>query len=110
MYTRNPTAVPVSESRPAIRPWLMLRETRYTMFGPGVSTMPNAVNAMPAAAVAEITTPTPWPVGPFPVHSHLRTTGLPRFVWRSSRAGAGGQAGAIRRLKWRRIFGASTIR
>jgi hypothetical protein len=34
----------------------MLRETRYIMFGPGVSTIPNAVNAMPNAAAIEIVT------------------------------------------------------
>ncbi|GAA3230948.1 hypothetical protein GCM10010532_066210 [Dactylosporangium siamense] len=35
---------------PARRPWEMLRETRYIMFGPGVSTIPNATSATPAAA------------------------------------------------------------
>ncbi|GAA1503885.1 hypothetical protein GCM10009827_016340 [Dactylosporangium maewongense] len=35
---------------PARRPWEMLRETRYIMLGPGVSTIPNATSATPAAA------------------------------------------------------------
>jgi hypothetical protein len=34
----------------------MLRDTRYIMFGPGVSTIPNAVTAMPSAAAIEIVT------------------------------------------------------
>jgi hypothetical protein len=54
MYTMKPTPVPISEIRPAVRPWLMLRDTRYIMFGPGVSTIPNAVTAMPSAAPVEI--------------------------------------------------------
>src|SRR5215471_18003339 len=55
MYTTKPIPVPANEISPAVRPWLMLRDTRYIMFGPGVSTIPNAVIAIPTAAAAEIT-------------------------------------------------------
>lgn len=34
----------------------MLRDTRYIMLGPGVSTIPNAVTAIPSAAAIEIAT------------------------------------------------------
>jgi hypothetical protein len=63
MYTTKPTAVPLNEISPAARPWLMLRDTRYNMFGPGVSTMPNAVSTMPAVAAIEISTPETLPAG-----------------------------------------------
>lgn len=56
MYTRKPAAVPASETSPAMRPWLTLRDTRYTMFGPGVSAIPSSTRAIPPAAVDEIIT------------------------------------------------------
>jgi len=34
----------------------MLRDTRYIMFGPGVSTIPSAVTVIPTAAAVEIST------------------------------------------------------
>src|SRR5262249_23083958 len=37
----KPSPTPPSEMRPARRPWLMLRDTTYIMFGPGVSTIPS---------------------------------------------------------------------
>jgi predicted nucleic acid-binding protein len=54
----------------------MLRETKYIMFGPGVSTIPNAVNAIPSAAAIEIVTCQPWQIRGRPRHSHVRRTGL----------------------------------
>jgi predicted nucleic acid-binding protein len=54
----------------------MLRETKYIMFGPGVSTIPNAVTAIPSAAAIEIVTYQPWQTPGGPRHSHVRRTGL----------------------------------
>src|SRR6185295_12511576 len=38
MWNTNPVVVPASETIPAARPWHSVRETRYSRFGPGVST------------------------------------------------------------------------
>jgi glyoxylase-like metal-dependent hydrolase (beta-lactamase superfamily II) len=43
-------------SRKEYEHWLMLRDTRYIMFGPGVSTIPSAVPVIPTAAAIEIST------------------------------------------------------
>ena len=63
MYTTKPIPVPANEISPAIRPWLMLRDTRYIMFGPGVSTIPSAVTVIPTAAAIEISTSPPSQTG-----------------------------------------------
>ena len=38
----KPSTTPASDSRPARGPCVRLRETQYTMFGPGVSTRASA--------------------------------------------------------------------
>ncbi len=38
MCTTKPVVVPASDTSPATRPWHSVRETRYSRFGPGVST------------------------------------------------------------------------
>ncbi|GEM42664.1 hypothetical protein NN4_71830 [Nocardia ninae NBRC 108245] len=54
-YTPNPAATPPSDTNPARRPCDTVRETRYIMFGPGVSTNPNATTATPNTAAISIT-------------------------------------------------------
>jgi hypothetical protein len=75
MYTTKPIPFPANEFSTAIRPWLMLRDTRYIMFGPGVSTIPSAVTVMPAAAAVEIST--------FPA-SQTGATSSRQAVWAES--------------------------
>jgi hypothetical protein len=53
-WTRKPAATPDSETIAARRPWVMLREIRYIMFGPGVSTIASATDVTPRAALAPI--------------------------------------------------------
>src|SRR5215475_358681 len=54
---RNPIATPPRDTSPARRPCVMLRDTRYIMFGPGVRTMPSDRAATPSSEAIEITTP-----------------------------------------------------
>ena len=51
-YTANPAATPASEMTPARRPCVMLRDTRYIVFGPGVSTSASATANTPRTADA----------------------------------------------------------
>src|SRR5471032_2783634 len=50
MYTMKAEATPLSEIRPALRPWQIERETRYIIFGPGVITIPSATREKPSNA------------------------------------------------------------